>query len=81
MLVSYTRSHNLNVGETQRLEFHVDVADLSFVTTSGARVLLAGEYELRLDLGPKANELDSEGSWAGEVRQTVFVAHDMILTH
>ena len=83
MLAGYTRSDSLNVGESQRLDFRVDVADLDFVDTSGVRVLPAGEYVLQLDLGPKAMEPDHEVSWAGEligeVLQTVLVERDLSL--
>jgi len=72
-LVAYTRSPSLNVGEETLVELTVRVDDLAFVDArTSERVLPAGEYEVRIDLGP--NNQDS-----GEIVHTVHVVDGISL--
>jgi len=72
-LVAYRRSPSLRVGEETLIELTVRVDDLAFVNAMTAeRVLPAGEYEIRIDLGPK-----NEG--AGEIVHAVHVVKDIAL--
>ena len=72
-LAAYTRSASLNVGEEGPVELKVRVDDLAFVDArTSERVLPAGEYEVRIDLGP--NNQDS-----GEIVHTVHVVDGISL--
>lgn len=72
-LAGYTRSPSLRVGEETVLELKVAIDDLAFVdAVTASRVLPAGDYEMRVDLGPKSG-------YAGEIVHTVHVAEDIAL--
>jgi hypothetical protein len=72
-LVAYTRSPSLCVGEETLVELKVRVDDLAFVdAVTAERVLPAGEYEVRVDLGPKNGD-------AGEIVHAVHVVRDISL--
>ena len=67
------RSPSLAAGEAKPVELKVRVDDLAFVDAkTAARVLPAGEYEIRVDLGPKSEA-------AGEMVHAVHVAEDIAL--
>ena len=72
-LAAYTRSASLRVGEEAVVSLKVRIDDLAFVdaVTSG-RVLPAGEYEVRVDLGPNSAS-------AGEVVHTLRVAEEILM--
>jgi|EP01046_Picozoa_sp_COSAG06_P039330 beta-D-xylosidase 4 len=72
-LVAYMRTHSLAVGETAVVKLKLRVDDLAFVDArTSQRMLPAGEYEVRVDLGPSATS-------AGEVVHSVHVASDVVL--
>jgi hypothetical protein len=72
-LAAYTRSRSLCVGEETLVELKVRVDDLAFVdAVTAERVLPAGEYEIRVDLGPKNGD-------AGEIVHAVHVVGDIAL--
>ena len=73
-LAAYTRSSSLrNVGEDERVELKVRDGDLAFVDArTSERVLPAGEYEVRVDLGPN-------NGGAGEIVHAVHVVEDISL--
>ena len=72
-LAAYARSPSLRVGEETVVELKVTVADLAFVDALTAeRVLPAGDYEVRVDLGPNNEH-------AGEIVHMVHVVEDIAL--
>ena len=71
--MAYTRTRSLAVGETAVVKLNLRVDDLAFVDArTSQRMLPAGEYEVRVDLGPSATS-------AGEVVHSEHVASDVML--